>query len=208
MSAVTNSEPETHSKAVDSTPQLSPAERAILEASIAKDEGGFPCPNCGSQCLTGELACSNCHMLFAAGGKTHKLDNDEAAGKLELTRNIGEVFVERQQAISFEINGQLLMLPPQQKIIIGRLGTLPGDPNPDVNLNAFDAQDYGVSRQHILITRERDIVYIADLGSSNGTYLNGRGIPPNTKRILRNGDELHLGHLKIQVRFDITRVVT
>ena len=83
-----------------------------------------------------------------------------------------------------------MVLPVINTVVIGRLSELPGDARPDVNLNAFDAKEQGVSRQHAKIVRRRELIYISDLGSSNGTYLNGRPITGNYERILRNGDEL------------------
>jgi pSer/pThr/pTyr-binding forkhead associated (FHA) protein len=40
---------------------------------------------------------------------------------------------------------------------------------------------------------------VMDLGSSNGTYLNGRRINPHVEESLSHGDIVALGKLKIQV---------
>ena len=40
---------------------------------------------------------------------------------------------------------------------------------------------------------------VMDLGSSNGTYLNGRRLNPHTEESLKHGDVVALGKLKIQV---------
>ncbi len=58
----------------------------------------------------------------------------------------------------------------------------------------------GVSRKHMKLTRKNLLVYVTDLGSTNGTLLNGRQIMPFTERILRSGDELQLGQLKLRVK--------
>jgi len=40
---------------------------------------------------------------------------------------------------------------------------------------------------------------VMDLGSSNGTYINGRRINPHVEESLGHGDIVALGKLKIQV---------
>lgn len=51
-----------------------------------------------------------------------------------------------------------------------------------------------ISRKHALISYEEGRHLIMDLGSSNGTYLNGRRLNPNEKAILRAGDRLRLAN--------------
>ncbi len=49
-----------------------------------------------------------------------------------------------------------------------------------------------VSRRHALFGRDRDGYYVRDLGSRNGTYLNGEQLRDDTRR-LRPGDSLTIG---------------
>jgi pSer/pThr/pTyr-binding forkhead associated (FHA) protein len=101
----------------------------------------------------------------------------------------------------FEIGGTCITLPNADTLVIGRLSKVANDPQPDVNLNAYGADICGVSRQHIKLIRRGDLTYVTDMGSSNGTFLNGRPITHQRERVLRNGDELQLGYLKVKVRF-------
>jgi len=50
-----------------------------------------------------------------------------------------------------------------------------------------------VSRRHFQVRFESDVFYISDLGSTNGTYLNGNKLSPNEDHILRDGDMIGLG---------------
>ncbi len=50
-----------------------------------------------------------------------------------------------------------------------------------------------VSRRHFQVRFESDVFYISDLGSTNGTYLNGSKLDPNQEQILRDGDRVGLG---------------
>ncbi len=122
------------------------------------------------------------------------------AGRHDKTR-LGDVIVADQEPITLEINGERLAVPVAESVTVGRKSEIPDDSPPDVDLSPFGAGDQGVSRKHIKIKRKNILVYVADLGSTNGTLLNGRRLIPNAERLLRNGDELQLGRLKVKVKF-------
>ena len=63
--------------------------------------------------------------------------------------------------------------------------------SPDANVFLDDVT---VSRNHALLVRRRDGLYIDDLGSLNGTYVNRRRIESHR---LQNGDELQVGKYKL-----------
>lgn len=56
-------------------------------------------------------------------------------------------------------------------------------------------QDSAVSRRHLRIVKRDDNYFLEDLGSTNGTFLNGRRI--RTRR-LRDGDEFYIGHTSLR----------
>ncbi len=51
--------------------------------------------------------------------------------------------------------------------------------------------DASVSRQHAAIRHEHAVFWITDLGSANGTFVNGLAL--TATRVLRNGDKVQLG---------------
>lgn len=57
--------------------------------------------------------------------------------------------------------------------------------------------DDSVSRRHAEIALRGGICAVRDLGSCNGTYVNGR---PITRARLRRGDELQLGETVLRLR--------
>ena len=63
----------------------------------------------------------------------------------------------------------------------------------------YQAYASGVSRLHAVVKRDADKVLVMDLGSSNGTYVNGRRINPHVEESLSHGDIVALGKLKILV---------
>jgi pSer/pThr/pTyr-binding forkhead associated (FHA) protein len=68
---------------------------------------------------------------------------------------------------------------------------------PDFDMTFYDEGDY-VSRRHARITRGRAGYFITDLGSSNGTTVNGQVLHPNRAHLLRNGDRIKVGLVVIQ----------
>jgi len=72
---------------------------------------------------------------------------------------------------------------------------------PDLDLTAYGGKENGVSRRHVVITQDKTALYIKDLGTTNGTRINGFQLEPEQPYRLRDGDELELGRLRIVVRF-------
>jgi pSer/pThr/pTyr-binding forkhead associated (FHA) protein len=56
-----------------------------------------------------------------------------------------------------------------------------------------------VSRQHLVIRRVGDSVEVEDLGSTNGTELNGRKLTPHQPEAAGAGDIIALGDTKIKL---------
>jgi hypothetical protein len=117
---------------------------------------------------------------------------------------LGEAFVHEQRQIALEVKGQALVLPIVPEIIVGRKCSTPQDTVPGVDLSTFDAFQQGVSRLHVRLSRAHDLIYVTDLDSLNGTFLNGHRLIANQDRLLRSGDELQLGFLTIRVSFNRT----
>jgi pSer/pThr/pTyr-binding forkhead associated (FHA) protein len=72
----------------------------------------------------------------------------------------------------------------------------------------IDLSDYaqymsGVSRLHVAIRRNDDHqLEIQDLGSTNGTWINGERITAHQFRLLKSGDALKLGWLNVRLYFE------
>ena len=54
--------------------------------------------------------------------------------------------------------------------------------------------DVTVSRNHALLVQRRDGLYIDDLGSLNGTYVNRKRIESH---LLSDGDEIQIGKFRL-----------
>ena len=66
-----------------------------------------------------------------------------------------------------------------------------------------------VSRRHFQVRSEGDVFFITDLDSTNGTYLNGEGLPPLQERRLRDQDLIGIAGNQVVFSFlDPVRTVT
>jgi pSer/pThr/pTyr-binding forkhead associated (FHA) protein len=70
---------------------------------------------------------------------------------------------------------------------------------PDVDLMSEDGIEKGVSRLHARISRQGQEVFIEDLRSLNGTYLNGHHLVPEMPYPLKDGDQVQVGKLVLTV---------
>jgi pSer/pThr/pTyr-binding forkhead associated (FHA) protein len=91
-------------------------------------------------------------------------------------------------------------VPLTREVTIGRLDAASAS-FPDVDLTSDDALEKGISRRHAKITRHGHEVFIEDLGSINGTFVNRKKLTPYLPETLRNGDQLHMGKLMLRVSF-------
>jgi len=78
-----------------------------------------------------------------------------------------------------------------EEIIIGR------DP-----AHSLSIDDVKVSRNHLKIYPENELLMLEDLGSTNGTFINGKRVTKPTR--LRNGDMVSLGENNV---FEISTIV-
>jgi FHA domain len=160
------------------------------------------CSNCQHANVSGTLFCVECGA---------QLDGVETLTTQAITQDqINEELKKKQRPeppsspinswISLHLmdSGKILPLASRNEFTLGRLSE--GQPiMPDIDLTPYQAYASGVSRLHVVIKRESNRVVIMDLGSSNGTYLNGRRLNPHVEETLNHGDVVALGKLKIQV---------
>ena len=106
----------------------------------------------------------------------------------------------RQVGIALQIQGsdKRIPVPLQGQTVLGRHDADRTE-QPDIDLTAYDALERGVSAVHAAIRHSTDGVQIVDMGSTNGTYVNGRRLVAHQHYILHDGDEIRLGRLVTRV---------
>lgn len=72
----------------------------------------------------------------------------------------------------------------------------------DIDLTAQErVEQVWVSRQHAVITVDRGLIYVEDLNSLNGTFVNRARIYPGQPRVLQPGDVVQVG--TVQMRLEL-----
>ncbi len=149
------------------------------------------CPECGFVNAEGANYCQKCGAFLAEGGAEAEGDTT-AAYQLDESGELTPVDVNQIQeegggaALAIRAGGgragEVFALDGE-RMTIGR------SPDAEVFLD-----DVTVSRNHALIVRRRDGLYVDDLGSLNGTYVNRHRIDSHR---LADGDELQVGKYKL-----------
>lgn len=159
------------------------------------------CQNCKSIEPDGAIFCSECgtQLQLSNAVQTQKFvtDTNELQGGIQY---LNEIPQPNGAWVSLHLleSGHILAFANRNEFTLGRQSE--NQPIvPDVNLAPYKAFDNGVSRLHAVIRRIENNVILLDLGSSNGTYINGIRIMPNVEHTLRHGDIIALGKLKMQI---------
>ena len=146
------------------------------ECALVNPEGANYCQKCGAylgRTEGGEEPPTTTAYKVDETGEYQPVDIDqevEQAGAALVIRSGGG-----RSGESFTID--------QDRMSIGR------SPDAEVFLD-----DVTVSRNHALLVRRKDGLYIDDLGSLNGTYVNRRRIESHK---LEEGDEIQVGKYKL-----------
>lgn len=164
------------------------------------------CPNCQYKEMTGAIHCSNCGAqlvrLTPATGELPIVGIDpEARRSSKREMPSSPVNLHPRLSLKMVDSGQILPLADRTEFTLGRSGE--GQPIlPDVDLTPHGAFDNGVSRLHAILKMVEERLVIMDLGSSNGSYLNGSRLPPFLETPVIHGDIIDLGKQKIQLLVD------
>jgi pSer/pThr/pTyr-binding forkhead associated (FHA) protein len=121
--------------------------------------------------------------------------------EIDISNTIPKKLLENKKFILYYPDAEeVINIPEQEEFTIGRF--VEGQViTPDVDLNPYEGFDKGVSRLHatIRIDTERDKIHVIDLGSANGSSVNGYEIPANSEVPLNHGDVLSLGKFSMKV---------
>lgn len=187
------------SSAVDNTEtQPTPRLKSLAkDPSISEKAVWITCANCERKNRLDTVFCYSCgHMLEQVQGKYGTRQFAEASTEMfdPLYFSKDSLLVMRIRDLDFDYE-----LRPQVKeheLVVGRI-TVNSAMAPDVDLSACNAERLGVSRLHMALRYEKatNAIHIYDLGSANGTFVNGQKLHPKEMRILRDGDEVRLGRL-------------
>jgi pSer/pThr/pTyr-binding forkhead associated (FHA) protein len=164
------------------------------------------CPDCDANNEAGTLSCLKCGFSLEA-------DTANESSEHQTLTVRGAVSEQSQKwgATYFSPKSRLLLFPPRGDMIyvqftspIMTLGRCePGTRDLGrIDLSRLNGRELGVSRQHAQLERtDNNMLYVTDLGSDNGTFLNGVRLEAHKPTLLRNRFELQLGALVFRVLF-------
>ncbi|MEO1441835.1 MAG: FHA domain-containing protein, partial [Chloroflexota bacterium] len=81
------------------------------------------------------------------------------------------------------------------------MGREPENTKVEIDLEPYGGHQQGVSRKHARIRRVDNDWSIEDLGSTNGTFINGEKLEPDQQYAIEDGDHIRLGQFNLQVYF-------
>ncbi|MDW8170984.1 MAG: FHA domain-containing protein [Anaerolineae bacterium] len=194
--AVNEQTPPPPAPAIKSLPKLSPKPS---EQRVAWVE----CRHCGKKNRVNDVFCYSCGQIL----ETAMNQFDTRTFAEATSRQYSDAYFGPDTVLVINVrdSSEGLELRPQlrnHEMVIGRI-TGNSAMSPDVDLSPMGAAELGVSRLHLALRYEAsdNTIQIYDLGSANGSYINGQKLHPKELRVLRHGDELRLGRLVLHVRY-------
>ncbi|MBC8159834.1 MAG: FHA domain-containing protein [Roseiflexaceae bacterium] len=163
------------------------------------------CPNCQSGQIDGTVFCTVCGASLAAPVRRQSTTLFKKGLRPEATEPVAMADAappvapsEARLALYVLPSGRQMRLKLQEELLIGRRDSGRGI-TPDVDLSDDGGFNAGVSRRHAIISWDEGDLFVEDLGSPNGTFVNEQRIKPQQRAPLRNGDTLRCGMLTLRV---------
>lgn len=162
------------------------------------------CPSCGESYPENTLFCDECGTYLLANGNnlTDSLPGESVSWVDNDTKTADSANAPGTRPLNIRIaildTGRQLELPLNKEINIGRLDATSAT-FPEVDLTADRGLEKGVSRRHAKITRKGSGLFLEDLGSVNGTFLNGRRLTPYLPHALSDKDEVRIGKVMLRI---------
>jgi hypothetical protein len=149
------------------------------------------------------IVCVHCGARFdresAFSGPTQRMD--EVLLESELQEQVMSKLTPPPEGLAVYLLDKAVPVATmlEKEFLLGRVAEEITEPL--VDLTDLDGLDLGVSRRHAMIRASWNGYVLIDLNSSNGTWLNGHRIVPNTPNDLPNGAVIQLGRLKLVVSY-------
>ncbi len=166
---------------------------------------GIQCPNCKKEALLGSIFCPECGTRLDKGStsSTQSLLESQEMSPIKSESRVYSISTDELSdgnsvvVLQFVDSDQILYLKGKKEYTIGRSSE---DQKilPDIDLTPFNAFERGVSRIHAILREIPGSMVLIDLGSSNGTRVNGQKLNPHEEAQLQSGDIIALGRLKMR----------
>lgn len=171
------------------------------DAAPSTGGGVIVCPACSAQNPPGVAFCEDCGASLSDAPTTTA---SPAAVAPPVNYDAPAVHHGGGAPVATSTRARLILSSgrefPLEKdtILLGRRSPVDGI-FPEVDLTDHDTDSY-ISRRHGRITRQETGYVYEDLGSSNGSWVNGSKLQPHVQQPLKEGDSLRLGKTEMVLR--------
>jgi CRP-like cAMP-binding protein len=127
-----------------------------------------------------------------SGGESQKSDGlaEPAATESSTTSDYSVQLIHRESGTRFE-------LPALDAVLVGRSDPITGI-QPEIDLSSVDPER-SCSRQHAKILRDGPrFLLVEDIGTTNGTFLNGERLSTGVPEELQSGNEVRFGTVTLE----------
>jgi pSer/pThr/pTyr-binding forkhead associated (FHA) protein len=125
---------------------------------------------------------------FGREGEVERNHSDDRNETIIYTSRVGQRLSGIRKPGTTYITFQGNHIPIARRLTIGR-----------DSKNSITLDDKLVSRNHAIIQKIRSDYFIQDLGSTNGTFVNGKPIPPGKYVRLNPADTILIGRTELSV---------
>lgn len=158
------------------------------------------CTECGHNNREGALLCDNCnHDIYDI--LIEKMTTQQLKSSPTSALRLAEPASSRPLLLYLRDETAPIAINRLNNLVIGRDNADDLDDVVDIDLTPFGAQDLGVSRKHARIDARKEPPLIVDLGSANGTFVNGTKLIADKPHEIESGDELRLGRLVMRIYY-------
>lgn len=177
-------------------PEVPPIFVPIVDKALAQDpDDRYQSMEQFSQALLEaryELTGSFTTLLPPSKGSSKQPEEKTTVINTEELEKISEVKVQLKLTASGQ---EISPATASTDLIIGRAHK---DIAPDIDLAPYGGSQAGVSRQHSRLIRQGNDWLVEDMGSTNGTFVNGVKVLLHEPKKLKNGDIIRCGQIELQ----------
>ncbi|MDQ7823111.1 MAG: FHA domain-containing protein [Candidatus Eremiobacteraeota bacterium] len=166
---------------------IPPVQPPVVEQAppVVTAGGMMKCGSCGAENPAGEAYCEDCGAGLGAPAAV-PAGGDAPQQVISAPPPVATA----KAKITVLANSKEFLLN-KDVITIGRRSPADGI-YPDVDLTDDDPESY-ISRRHAQIIKQNDQFIFEDVGSANGSFVNGNKAVKGAQEILKNDDKLRLG---------------
>jgi pSer/pThr/pTyr-binding forkhead associated (FHA) protein len=158
------------------------------------------CPNCGHSNAVGSHSCKKCQHIFADQLSTGLKTSSVSLESVKDLKYYAVRLILDRKGIVVQSDEESIAIPLGDKIYIGR-NIVDGVFASYIDMAVYGGLRFGMSRIHAMIETTDHQFQLMDLGSTNGSTLDGERMEAFRSYPLRDNSEVVLGQFPILVQY-------